>query len=156
MSPDFLTKEFKTKLVEQCRAYIQQRIEIARRAMEAAQESANSESKSSAGDKYETGRAMAQIERDRYAQQLDAALTVEQELNRINTEKEYTIVQPGSLVVTNRGVFFISISAGKLSVDKTEVFAVSPGSPIGVALAGRSAGDRLTFNKILYEIQRVV
>ncbi|WP_338872053.1 3-oxoacyl-ACP synthase [Spirosoma sp. SC4-14] len=146
----------KGKLMEQCRAYVQQRIETSRQAMEAAQESANSESKSSAGDKYETGRAMAQIERDRYAQQLDAALMLEQELNRINTEKEYTTVQPGSLVTTNRGVFFISISAGKLSVNKTEVFAVSPVSPIGVALAGRLAGDQLMFNKMIYDIQRVV
>ncbi len=120
--------------------------------MEAAQESANSESKSSAGDKYETGRAMAQLERDRYAQQLDGALTLEQELARINSEKEYSTVQPGSLVTTNRGTFFISISAGKLRVDNKDIFAVSPASPVGVALAGRRAGEEVMFNKMVYTI----
>lgn len=138
--------------MEQCRAHVQQRIETARQAMEAAQESANSESKSSAGDKYETGRAMAQLERDRYAQQLDGALTLEQELARINSEKEYSTVQPGSLVTTNRGTFFISISAGKLRVDNKDIFAVSPASPVGVALAGRRAGEEVTFNKMVYTI----
>lgn len=138
--------------MEQCRAHVQQRIETARQAMEAAQESANSESKSSAGDKYETGRAMAQLERDRYAQQLDGALTLEQELARINSEKEYSTVQPGSLVTTNRGTFFISISAGKLRVDNKDIFAVSPASPVGVALAGRRAGEEVMFNKMVYTI----
>ncbi|MCK8491190.1 MULTISPECIES: 3-oxoacyl-ACP synthase [Spirosoma] len=147
--------EIKQALVEQCRAHVQQRIETARQAMEAAQESANSESKSSAGDKYETGRAMAQLERDRYAQQLDGALTLEQELARINSEKEYSTVQPGSLVTTNRGTFFISISAGKLRVDNKDIFAVSPASPVGVALAGRRAGEEVTFNKMVYTIVSV-
>ncbi|WP_394366290.1 3-oxoacyl-ACP synthase [Spirosoma terrae] len=155
MSQSFIAKELKGRLMEQCRLYVQQRIDIARKAMEEAQESANSESKSSAGDKYETGRAMAQLERDRHAQQLDGALTLERELSRINVEKEYTTVQPGSLVQTSRGRFFISISAGKLTVDKTDVFAVSPGSPIGVALAGRKAGDTVMFNKLLYEVKGV-
>lgn len=141
--------------MEQCRAHVQQRIETARQAMEAAQESANSESKSSAGDKYETGRAMAQLERDRYAQQLDGALTLEQELARIDSEKEYSTVQPGSLVTTNRGTFFISISAGKLRVDNKDIFAVSPASPVGVALAGRRAGEEVMFNKMVYTIVSV-
>lgn len=148
-------KELKDALIKQCHQYVAERIDTARKAMEEAQESANSESKSSAGDKYETGRAMAQLERDRHAQQLDGALTLERELSRINVEKEYTIVQPGSLVETSRGQFFISISAGKLTVGKTDVFAVSPGSPIAVVLAGRKAGDTVMFNKLLYEVKRV-
>lgn len=98
---------------------------------------------------------MAQIERDRYAHQLDVALAVEQELTRINSEKEYTVVQPGSLVTTNRGMFFISISAGKLNIDGKDVFAISPASPIGSALAGRRAGETVLFNKLVYEILSV-
>ena len=57
----------KKQLYDLCQAVVQQRIDTARHAMTAAQESANEEGKSSAGDKYETGRAMAQIERDRHA-----------------------------------------------------------------------------------------
>jgi hypothetical protein len=38
--------------------------------MESAQQSANSEEKSSAGDKYETSRAMGHLEKDMHARQL--------------------------------------------------------------------------------------
>lgn len=142
----------KNELMALCQAYVQQRMDTAKQAMEAAQESANSESKSSAGDKYETGRAMAQLERDRHAQLLAEAMKLNQELTRLNVEKEYTTVQPGSLVMTNRGAFFISISAGKLTLNGIEYFAISPASPIGTVLAGRKKGESVTFNKLTYQV----
>ncbi|GAB3018795.1 hypothetical protein GCM10027185_14700 [Spirosoma pulveris] len=123
--------------------------------MEAAQEAANSESKSSAGDKYETGRAMAQLERDRHAQLLAEAVKIEQELKQLAIEKNYEKVQPGSVAVTNRGLFFISIGAGKMTLDGADYFAVSAASPIGALLAGHRAGDSVTFNKMVYQIQEV-
>lgn len=138
-----------------CQAYIQKRIDTARQAMEAAQEAANSESKSSAGDKYETGRAMAQLERDRHAQLLAEAQKVERELTQINIDKTYETVQPGSLVITNRGLFFISIGAGKLTVDGVDYFAVSAASPIASALVGRKANETITFNKMVYQVMEV-
>jgi len=145
----------KQDLYARCQQYVQQRIDTARQAMESAQESANSESKSSAGDKYETGRAMAQLERDRHAQLLAEARKMEQELTRLNVDRDYDIVQPGSLVSTNRGTFFISISAGKLTLDATDYFAVSPASPVAVALSGHRAGEVVTFNKLPYQVLSV-
>lgn len=145
----------KQNLHSRCQQYVQQRIDTARQAMELAQESANSESKSSAGDKYETGRAMAQLERDRHAQLLAEARKMEQELTRLNVDKAYDIVQPGSLVTTNRGIFFISISAGKMTLDTTDYFAVSPASPVAIALSGHRSGDGVTVNKLIYQVLSV-
>jgi len=142
----------KQTLLDQCRQYVQQRIDTARQAMEEAQASANSEEKSSAGDKYETGRAMAQLERDRHAQLLAEARKLENELLRLNVDKSYATAQPGSLVSTDRGYFFISISAGKLTVDGTTYFAVSPASPIAALLMGCRAGDTILFNKLTYRL----
>jgi transcription elongation GreA/GreB family factor len=142
----------KKELYSRCQQYVQQRIDTARLAMEAAQESANSESKSSAGDKYETGRAMAQLERDRHAQLLAEALKLEGELTRLNIDKKYDTVQPGSLVETNRGRFFISVSAGKLALEHVDYFAVSPASPIAALLAGHRVNDTVVFNKMPYQI----
>ena len=139
-----------------CRHYVEQRIDTARQAMEAAQESANSEEKSSAGDKYETGRAMAQLERDRYAQLLAQARKMEQELNRLNVESLYDTVQPGSVVTTTHGSFFISISAGRLAIGGVDYFAVSPASPVATALAGCREGDVVSFNKQTYQVLSVV
>lgn len=153
MTANFLTT--KHELYARCQQYVQQRIDTARQAMESAQESANSESKSSAGDKYETGRAMAQLERDRHAQSLAQARKMEQELTRLNVDRDYETVQPGSLVRTSSGAFFISISAGKLTLDEFDYVAVSPASPIAAALAGHKAGAVVTFNTLTYEIMTV-
>lgn len=136
----------KQLLFERCEQYVAQRIETAKTAMEAAQAAANEESKSSAGDKYETGRAMAQLERDRHAQLLAEALKLQQELDRIDAGKAYTSVQPGSLVITSQGKYFIAISAGKISVDQTDYFAVSAASPIGIQLNRKQANEEVVFN----------
>lgn len=151
-SPD---QALKKSLYEQCTLYVNQRIDTARQAMKAAQEAANSESKSSAGDKYETGRAMAQLERDRHAQLLAEALKLEQDLSRLTIDKLYDTVQPGSLAVTNRGAFFVSISAGKLTLNGNDYFAISPASPIALALTGRRTGDTVLFNKLTYQVIQI-
>ena len=151
-----LAQNTKSALFSLCQQYVKQRIDTARQAMEAAQEAANSESKSSAGDKYETGRAMAQLERDRNAQLLAGALQLERDLQQITIDKTYESVQPGSIVTTNRGVYFISIGAGKLLLGDDAYFSVSAGSPIAVALAGRKAGEVAAFNKMMYEVLSVV
>jgi hypothetical protein len=52
---------------------VHQRIASAEEAIRMAQESANQEGKSSAGDKYETGRAMAQLEIEKASGQLAEA-----------------------------------------------------------------------------------
>ncbi|MEZ0538354.1 3-oxoacyl-ACP synthase [Fibrella arboris] len=144
----------KQSLYNQCLAYVQQRIDTATEAMRAAQESANSESKSSAGDKYETGRAMAQLERDRHAQLLADAQRMLQELQHIDLAPP-TVVRAGSLVKTTRGTFFISISAGRISVDGNDYMAVSAASPIGTALRGKRIGDTALFNNVRYVIEAI-
>ena len=149
-------QQTKEALLALCQHYVQQRIDTAKEAMQAAQESANSESKSSAGDKYETGRAMAQLERDRHAQLLAEAMKLNQELSRLNIDKTYDNSQPGSLVITNRGNFFISISAGKLTFDGKDYFAISAASPIATVLASKKIGDSATFNKLTYQILQAV
>ncbi len=144
----------KLALYNQCLAYVQQRIDTATEAMRAAQESANSESKSSAGDKYETGRAMAQLERDRHAQLLADAQRMLQELQHIDLAPA-SIVRAGSLVKTSRGSFFISVSAGRIPLDGTDYMAVSSASPIGSALRSRRVGDIAIFNNVKYVVEAI-
>ncbi|MBX0290820.1 3-oxoacyl-ACP synthase [Hymenobacter sp. HSC-4F20] len=136
----------KSHLHALCLAYVQERIEACQAAITAAQESANSETKSSAGDKYETGRAMAQNERDRNAVQLQQARQLLGELQRINPHAACDTVRPGALVRTSMGRFYISISAGKLTLDGQECFAVSAAAPVAVTLSGRQAGEQVVFN----------
>ncbi|WP_035565614.1 hypothetical protein [Hymenobacter sp. IS2118] len=127
-----------------CHAFIEQRISAARTAMQAAQESSSSETKSSAGDKYETGREMANAERDRNAAHMQQAQQLQAELARLNPEAACDSVRLGALVATSMGQFYISISAGQLP--GSEVFAVSPAAPVAVALKGLRAGEQAVFN----------
>lgn len=127
-----------------CHAFIEQRISAARTAMQAAQESSSSETKSSAGDKYETGREMANAERDRNAAHMQQAQQLQAELARINPGLPCDTVRPGALVSTSMGQFYLSISAGQL--EGTDVFAVSAAAPVAVALKGLRAGEEAVFN----------
>ena len=127
-----------------CQAFIEQRISAARTAMQAAQESSSSETKSSAGDKYETGREMANAERDRNAAHMQQAQQLQADLARISPDAPCDTVRPGALVRTSLGRFYISISAGQLA--GTDVFAVSPAAPVAVALKGRRVGEEVVFN----------
>jgi hypothetical protein len=130
-----------------CRAYVQMRLDAARAGMAAAQESSNSETKSSAGDKYETGREMANQERDRHAAQLHEAQKLLVDLQKINPELPNDTVRSGALVETSLGLFYLSIGAGKLTTaDKQDFVAVSPAAPILVALSGRRVGEEILFN----------
>jgi len=61
----------KKQLYSLCLAYIDERIQVANQAIQFAQDSANDETKSTAGDKYETGRAMAQLEIEKINAQLN-------------------------------------------------------------------------------------
>lgn len=150
----------KQSLYAACLAYVRQRIDTAREAMQAAQEAANSEEKSSAGDKYETGRAMAQLERDRHAQLLAEAQRMKQELEQIDLKTASGTGRAGSLVVTSRtdgssSAFFLSISAGRILVDEKPYMAVSLSSPIGTLLKGKGVGDTVVFNQVKYRIEQL-
>jgi transcription elongation GreA/GreB family factor len=137
----------KTSFHTACLAHLQLRLDAARAGMAAAQESSNSETKSSAGDKYETGRAMAQQERDRHAQQLHEAQQLLGALQKINPELASDTVRLGALVDTSLGLFYLSISAGRLTTAQGQVFmAVSPAAPLAAALHGRRAGEEVSFN----------
>jgi len=126
---------------------VQLRLDAARAGMAAAQESSNSETKSSAGDKYETGRAMAQQERDRHAAQLHEAQQLLAAMQKINPELACDTVRLGARVATSLGLFYVSIGAGQLrTADGQEFLAVSAGAPIMAALGGKRAGEEVVFN----------
>ncbi len=123
-------------------ALIDKQIDNARHAMDAAQESAMSDGKSSAGDKFETGRAIAHRDRDMYAKQLAVALNEKEVLYKIDTKVVHTLVSLGSLVDTTAGTYFVSISMGKMVLDDKPIYAVSPQAPICVGMMGKKVGEK--------------
>lgn len=114
-------------------------------AMQAAQEAANGESKSSAGDKYETGRAMAQNDRDLYASQWAQWNDLHQQIQRFRSVPAESSAMPGSLMETTLGWFWVSISIGRILVHDQTVTILSPHSPLGKTLVGKKVGEPFLF-----------
>lgn len=136
--------------------YVTQRIDTARQALNHAQESANAEEKSSAGDKYETGRAMAHLEREKALEQLNETTILKLALEKVVQTNTRERVSLGSIVFTDTCNFYLAISAGKLILAGVEFVALAPASPLGAILMGLQKGDRFTFNKqtlVITEIQ---
>ncbi len=146
----------KRELLSNSLTLVEQRIANAKQAMNAAQESANEESKNSAGDKYETGRAMAQIERDKAAQQLNEAVMLKNSLSLVSLKPACSQVSVGSVVKTDKNHFFIAISLGKLNVAGTDYFAIGSTTPIGRILMGLNVDDQFSFNNQLHTIREIL
>ena len=145
----------KEKLYAHCQQYIDQRIATARQAIDAAQAGANEETKSSSGDKYETGRAMMQLEIEKNSVQLAEAMKLKRVLDQIKMEKNSVQIQPGSLVVTNQGNFFIAISVGQIVIEGETYLAISAGSPIGAKFMKLTVGATFAFAGKTYVIEEV-
>jgi transcription elongation GreA/GreB family factor len=146
----------KSELYNQCLDYVQKRMEAAQLAINEAQKASNDDTKSSAGDKYETGREMMQQETNRNMGQLNEANKLKIELNKIYPNSVSDKADIGSAVITNNGNFYIAISAGLLKVKNETYFAISPASPIGSKLKGQKAGDEFKLNDKTYQIKHVI
>ena len=145
----------KEQLYRLCEDFVNQRLQTIHQTIQSNQKALTSETKSSAGDKHETGRAMLQLEMEKAGQQLQAVQQMKEILARINPSKSTEVVSLGSLVQTNLGTYFISISAGQLSLDGTTYFAISTSSPIGKLLLGKKVGAELVWNNRKIKIDGV-
>lgn len=137
---------FKNALKNKAALILNERVETSLAAMNEAQSSANEEGKSSAGDKYETSRAMAQIDRDIHARQLESA------------RKELTLVQNadvsvfhnrigfGSYVEASNGKYFFLAGIGAVSFENQFIFFLSISSPVGKSFSGKATGEKVVFN----------
>lgn len=145
----------KMKLYNACLDHIRMRIISARENIALARESAANETKSSAGDKYETAREMLQQDIDRNLAQLAAAQELESVMQKMDPQRENDIIVPGSIAVTGKNNYYISVAAGRLVVDDTTYMAISAASPVGRLLAGKKAGDHFVLNGESIEIVSV-
>lgn len=110
------------------------------------QESLGSETKSSAGDKHETGRAMVQLEQEKLGNQLLELDKTKAILQKVDITKESSKIVLGSLVKTSTANYFIAVSTGIYDKEETTVFCISPGAPIAQLLLGKEQGDSFVFN----------
>lgn len=147
--------EIKHALYRACRQQIEQRIDTIEKRLEMIAESLNSETKSSVGDKYETGRAMMQMEEEKSRAQLLEAGKVKQELLKIDPGKQVDRAEPGSLVTTTNGEYYIAVGIGKIRLDDQVYYCISIDSPIGQQLSHKVVGAEIKFNTVKMKILEI-
>jgi len=137
----------KAQLHQHCLALAKEQVETLQQVLHELKEALGSESKSTAGDKHETGRAMIQLEQERAGHQLRQAEELLLALQSINVLlPPADSVQLGSLAITNKGQFYISVGLGKVVFEGAQYFVVSPTAPVAAALLGKKVGEQAFFN----------
>ena len=150
------TNKTKQLIYSKIQQLLDDKIETLKEEIESTKEARNNDTKSSAGDKYETGREMMQIELDKNEAQLNKTVKLKSELSKINILKEYNKVEFGSLVVTNQGTYFISIGIGKVDINNENYYSISLASPIGKLLLNKEIGNKIKFQNREFKILNIV
>ena len=146
----------KNKLINHLKQIIEEKINILNADISSLIESRNNDTKSSAGDKYETGREMTQIELNKLEAQLVKTKLILSDLIKAESIKTNTSIDFGALVYTNKENYFLSIPFGKVEVENEEFFAISLASPIGSLLKGKKKGDIISFNGREIKIEKII
>jgi hypothetical protein len=148
-------KELKTGLLEHCKSTVEKRFQKIKQTISDIEESLYEESKSSAGDKHETGRAMLQIDRENAGKQLQEIEQLQLLLKKIDLSTVSDYSRLGSLVYTNQGNYFMSISIGAVTISKTPYLCVALNSPVGALILGKKKGEGFRLNEKEFVITSV-
>ena len=142
----------RTTLLETCATYLRERKKEIDKQLRDLEESLGSESKSTAGDKHDTARAMTHLEQEKLGKR---ELLLSREihlLSKIVNDPIPVIVALGSIVYIDNLVFLLGPSLGKMEVEGQQVMVISPAAPISQAMLGKKKGDSFTFNGIQRKI----
>lgn len=148
-------QQFKRLLYDALLHRVMEQLTALQEAIKETQASANEDTKSSAGDKYETGRAMAQLEIEKLMGQLQEKKLAHQLLSRLPQNAKDT-AEPGAVVHTNIGTFYISINGGEVVIAGKKLISISPASPLAKTILGKIAGEKCSFNQKVISIISII
>lgn len=138
-------KNLKEDLVFACQEKLKNQLNFLQEQLLELKNANSGETKSTAGDKHETGRAMIHLEQEKLYSQLGVAQKQDSFFNSIDFKPKSSI-SIGSLVKTNSGFYLIAASLGIIQAQGQTVFVVSAVAPIGQLLLNKTIGDEVLFN----------
>lgn len=145
----------KTLIKRLCEQKIENQIIEIQNVIDDVQKAVNQETKSTAGDKHDTARALAQNEVERLGKQLFTLERMRSELYRIPIN-DSSLIQLGSLIQTNQGTYYLSVALGKISHEDFSFFAISVHAPLGQRLLTKRAGESVVLpNGTTVKIEQV-
>ncbi|MFI5205202.1 MAG: hypothetical protein ACHQF2_11960 [Flavobacteriales bacterium] len=134
--------DFKKKIHEACLLQLNERITAIETSINDTRLSSQNETKSSAGDKHETARAMAHLEMEKNQQSLQQLLKMRYALKQSTP----------TLLETCKGYFYISVALGKIMAENKTVMVISPSSPLGSELINAGENESVEVNRIKYSV----
>ena len=163
-----LSIEFKRHCIEQCKKNIENKISGFLQILEELQSAAQMETKSSVGDKYETGRAMLHLEREKYASQLNTQKRLLENFNQINFHKEFPKVALGSLLLIKQTTekdspgqcYFFCGGLGEIEFEfegkPLKLLCLSNSSPLGKSFSNQVVGKIVEFRNKSFKILQIL
>ena len=146
--------DFKEKILDACKSEILDKLTILEKELKYLAHDISQDTKSSAGDKFETSREMANAEIDKLQGQVNSMTKAVTQLNILPVSKA-SIIALGSLVKTDKAWIYISVSLGSLKVNDEQVLVISPAAPLSQILMGKKINEKVTFNKMSYLIKDI-
>jgi transcription elongation GreA/GreB family factor len=138
----------KKTLYNHCKTHLEKKMEVLEQQKERLQKDLTSETKSTAGDKHETGRAMIQLEREKLGSQIHEIELNYKRLNTIKDVKTSTSISLGSIVFTDKANYYVAIAADCCQINGKAFYCISTQSPIGKLLIGKKMNESIMFNGI--------
>ncbi len=142
-------------LLDQCRRTLEARRREYTGELASLDEAAAAETKSSAGDKYETAREMIAQSRNLISHNLSETVAHLEALDRMDAAPWRDRIGFGSLAETSLGWYLVGISLGEVEAEGLIVRTLSLASPLGSALKGRGVGESIAWRGSSLEILRI-
>tara|TARA_B110000977_G_C11000555_1_gene463636 strand:- start:208 stop:666 length:459 start_codon:yes stop_codon:yes gene_type:complete len=142
---------FKENLHRYCVALVQEKLAMLQQQINARKNDLESASKSSAGDKHETARAMIHLEQEKLGMQF---MDVEKQRNLLSqiVVSTYSTIQSGTLIITDKAIFYISVGLGKVLFNEQDIYVISPVSPLAQAFLYSKSLETIVFQSSTYNI----
>ncbi|WP_026724701.1 hypothetical protein [Flavobacterium sasangense] len=146
---------FKQKIKSHYQNLLSEKINELRFMISDLAQDAQNDAKGSAGDKHETALSMMHLEQEKLNQKLAEIIAQKNVVDKIDADAIHTKVALGSLVQTNEMLFYISAALPKIQLENKTIIAVSPQSPLGSQLMGKSLGDAVAINTNRFQINAI-
>lgn len=151
-----LNLSYKKDIHQACISHVNKSLSIYQKGIKDAQQGLQSESKSSAGDKHETGRAMLQLEAEKLGAQYQITLNTLNFIKQLDIIDTHHKIQLGSLIETTIGLFYICSGIGAIELNGIKIFVLSPVAPLSKVLMNKKVEDRIIFNNRSISIQSII
>mgnify|MGYP003396706144 CR=1 FL=1 len=147
---------FKEQIVARYQLVLRDRLELFQDMLTNMSSNLGNDAKSSAGDKHETGLAMMHLEQEKLNAKLTDLINHKKLVQKLPENEVTTKIGLGSLVKTDKALFYVSIAFLAFKVQNQMVMFISSSAPLMQVLLNKEVGTEVVFNNISYKILEIL